>query len=39
MQETSSTAPGASGNETEAMINELRDAPEAFAMLFAPESE
>ena len=39
MQETSPTAPGAAGNETETMINELRDAPEAFAMLFGPESE
>ncbi|HEY7907801.1 MAG TPA: DinB family protein [Thermomicrobiales bacterium] len=39
MQETSPTAPGASKHEAETMINELRDAPEAFAMLFAPESE
>jgi hypothetical protein len=39
MQETSPTAPGASGNEIETIISELRDAPEAFAMLFAPESE
>lgn len=39
MQETSSTAPGASENEAAAVIRELRDAPEAYAMLFAPESE
>ncbi|MGI8855943.1 MAG: DinB family protein [Thermomicrobiales bacterium] len=39
MQETSPTAPGAAENEAATMINELRDAPEAYAMLFAPESE
>jgi hypothetical protein len=39
MQESSPTAPGVSENESTAMINELRDAPEAYAMLFAPESE
>lgn len=39
MQETSPTAPEASRNGVEAVIRELRDAPEAYAMLFAPESE
>lgn len=40
MQEMSPTAPGAmENNEMETVISELRDAPEAFAMLFAPESE
>jgi hypothetical protein len=39
MQERSPTAPGASGNEVETLIGELHDAPEAFAMIFAPESE
>ena len=39
MQETSSTAPGEKGNDVTTIVNELRDAPEAFAMLFAPESE
>ncbi len=39
MQETSPTAPGAAKNEAATIINELRDAPEAYAMIFAPESE
>ncbi|MCA1667679.1 MAG: DinB family protein [Thermomicrobia bacterium] len=40
MQEMSPTAPGAMGNnEIETIIKELRDAPEAFTMLFASESE
>ncbi len=40
MQEMSSSARGALGNnEMETIIKELRDAPEAFAMLFAPENE
>jgi len=40
MQEMSPTAPGAMGNtEIETIIKELHDAPEAFTMLFAPESE
>jgi len=37
MQETSHTVPG--GAEVGALIRELRDAPEAFATLFAPESD
>ena len=39
MQEMSPTAPGATGNEMETIIKELHDAPDAFALLFAPESE
>jgi hypothetical protein len=37
MQQTSHTVPG--GAEVGALIDELRGAPEAFATLFAPESE
>ena len=39
MQETSPTTPGTAEHEATTMINGLRDAPEAFAILFAPESE
>ena len=41
MQGITPNAPGAPGNETtiETIITELHDAPDAFAMLFAPESE
>jgi hypothetical protein len=41
MQEMSPNAPGATGNENEieTIITELHDAPDAFAMLFAPENE
>ncbi|MHB8644426.1 MAG: DinB family protein [Thermomicrobiales bacterium] len=39
MQERPQTAPGATGDEIETVIKELHDAPDAFALLFAPESE
>jgi len=40
MQDSTLNAPGGAGNEVMgAAIKELHDAPDAFAMLFAPESE
>ena len=39
MQERSSTVPGTSESDAATVLSELRDAPEAFATLFTPESE
>jgi hypothetical protein len=39
MQEQSPTAPGTSDVDISTIISELRNAPEAYAMLFAPENE